>query len=227
MTDITPPGGKIIPLITLAWNQSTWGFDATLSIWLLVLLAIAAITLLFLRWKTGRFPTRDFEIDQAEIGIGSHKVSFRPNLADRQIAYAIWVELSTRKIGLEIDFEHDVLIEIYDSWYSFFKVTRELIKGVPVAKLRSDSTQQIIQLSIEVLNMGLRPHLTRWQARFRKWYEREVKRYDNAAGTEVLDPQQIQQKFPQYEDLRKDMHRVNQFLIHYRAKMRELIFTES
>ena len=92
---------------------------------------------------------------------GSQKLRLKPNLTDRQIAYAIWVELSTPKIGLPIDFDNDVISEIYDSWFNYFSVTRELIKGVPVNKFRNDSTLQIINISIEVLNEGIRPHLTR------------------------------------------------------------------
>ncbi len=60
------------------------------------------------------------EIDEAEIGIEPGKIKLRPNFTDRQVAYQIWVELSTRKIGLEIDLAHDVISEVYDSWHKFF-----------------------------------------------------------------------------------------------------------
>ena len=178
------------------------------------------------QWVTRGYSLKYFEIDQAEIGIGKSKFSFRPNLTDRQVAYAIWVELSTRKIGLPIDLKHDVITEVYDSWYNFFSVTRNLIKSVPVAQIKRKGTQAIIRLSIEVLNEGLRPHLTEWQARFRAWYERELKRYEEAKGKEVLDPQQIQEQFPKFDELQIDLQRVNKALIRYRAKMRELVMKE-
>jgi hypothetical protein len=101
-----------------------------------------------------------------------------------------------------------------------------LIKSVPVTQVKRSSTQAIIKLSIEVLNEGLRPHLTQWQARFRHWYEREIKRYDAVDGQDVLDPQRIQAKFPQYDELQSDMQRVNSALIKYRSKMRELVLNE-
>ena len=78
---------------------------------------------------------RSFEIEEAEIGLGDQKITLRPNDTDRQIAYRIWVELSTRKVGIPIDLDDDVIVEIYDSWYAFFGITRELIKDVPVSKL--------------------------------------------------------------------------------------------
>ena len=121
------------------------------------------------RWFRGVGSWKDFEIDQAEIGTGTGKLRLKPNMTDRQVAYAIWVELSTRKIGLPVDFDHDVIVDIYDSWYDFFTVTRDLVKSIPVNKVRQKSTQSIVELSIEVLNEGLRPHLTKWQARFRWW----------------------------------------------------------
>lgn len=65
------------------------------------------------------FRSRAFEIESAEFGFGNGKISLKPNEVDQQIAYAIWVELSTRKIGLSIDPEKDVIYEVYDSWFSF------------------------------------------------------------------------------------------------------------
>lgn len=183
---------------------------------LLVVLVIVILVWLGLRWWF-QFRLKDFEIDGAELGFGDQKISFKPNDTDRQIAYSIWVELSTRKVGLPIDMENDVIAEVYDSWYAFFAVTRELIKGIPVSRVRGSSTSQIVNLSVEVLNEGLRPHLTKWQARFRHWYERQMENKTDA------DPQELQKGFPAYDELAKDLLEVNQRLIAYRAKMNELV----
>lgn len=214
------------PLLSLVWDNGAWTVTLTVSIWMLLALTVVALVIIIWRWQAGGFTFRSFEIDQAEIGVGNSKFRFKPNLTDKQIAYAIWVELSTRKIGLPIDFEHDVIAEIYDSWFSFFSVTRDLVKGVPVNQVKRDSTQAIIKLSIEVLNEGLRPHLTQWQARFRRWYERELKKYDEGGGETILDPQQIQANFPRYSELKEDMRRVNEALIRYRRKMYELVLRD-
>lgn len=163
-------------------------------------------------WKT-------FEINEAEFGLGEQKIKLSPNVTDQQIAYKIWVELSTRKIGIPIDTANDVISEIYDSWFNFFAVTRELIKDVPVQKFRRKDTEQIVRLSIEVLNQGIRPHLTLWQARFRRWYENQLKLDVNAD----VHPQDIQRNFPQFPDLERDLLEVNQRLINYRQKMYEII----
>lgn len=182
----------------------------------IALVAVAVGGWLLWRWWSQR-PFPDFEIDSAQLGLGDHKVTFKPNALDRQIAYSIWVELSTRKIGLPINLDDDVIVEIYDSWYAFFGVTRELIKDIPVSKVRNDSTSKIITLSIEVLNEGLRPHLTKWQARYRSWYERELDKKADAS------PQELQKRFPDYAALSADMLVVNARLIAYRSKMRDLV----
>lgn len=213
-------------LLTFAWDSASWTLALSVSAWLLGMAAGLAGLAVLWKWWFGGLTLKNFEIDQAEIGVGSSKFRFKPNSTDKQIAYAIWVELSTRKIGLPIDFENDVIAEVYDSWFNFFSVTRELVKSVPVNQVKRDSTQAIIKLSIQVLNEGLRPHLTHWQARFRRWYERELTKREEGESSSDLDPQEIQAKFPRYKELVEDMQRVNGALIRYRQKMHELVLKD-
>lgn len=187
-----------------------------LGAWVAPAVLVLAAGVLIWLWFRGRIGLGSFELDSAGIGIGDTNVSFKPNRTDRQIAYAIWVELSTRKVGLAIDPEHDVISEIYDSWYSFFGVTRDLIKEVPAHKLKSKGTRAIVRASVQVLNEGLRPHLTQWQARYRRWYEATLKDDD------IRDPQSVQQEFPKYDDLIKDLLEINAKLIEYRRAMYQL-----
>ena len=213
-TEAQPPASPDIFSIVLTDDWSLSIQIATVSV-VIICVVLLAILVGWRFWSSWRFS--DFEIDSAELGLGNQKISFKPNNTDRQIAYSIWVELSTRKIGLPIDIDDDVISEVYDSWYSFFGVTRELIKSIPVSKVRNDSTGKIIRLSIEVLNEGLRPHLTTWQARYRRWYEHQIQ--------DQLDksPQEIQQGFPEYDALCKDLLIINNRLIKYREKMHELV----
>lgn len=213
-----------ISLVALFFKPEDWTFGITINIWLTIALAVSTVGIIILRWRSGRLIGPNFEIDEAELGFGDQKFKLKPNYTDRQVAYAIWVELSTRKIGLEIDFENDVIAEIYDSWYNYFSVTRELIKGISVSQVQNTSTRAIINLSVDVLNKGLRPHLTRWQARFRRWYERELSRYERSPDDNAIDLQEIQKSFPEYEALKTDMERVNKQLIAYRQKMHMLIY---
>jgi hypothetical protein len=196
----------------------------TINLWLL--LAVAVVSVVAIVWFRSRKDSlsKSFEIDEAEIGIGSHKIKLKPNDADVQIAYQLWVELSTRKIGLPIDFEHDVIQQIYDSWYDFFKVTRGLLKGIPASKLRvTASTQKLIQIAIDILNEGLRPHLTLYQARFGRWMTHQLAH----EGTVGKSPQEIQVTYPDYAKLKTDMEQVNRKLIRYRATLKTLVFSDA
>lgn len=220
-----PSAGTELSIFSIAWQPDSWAFDVQVGVPVVALISIAFVVLLLLRFLPVLRRAELMEIDQAAIGVGDTTISFRPNLTDRQVAYAIWVELSTRKIGLSIDLEDDVITEIYDSWYNYFSVTRELIKTVSVTKVRNQSTRKIINLSIDVLNNGLRPHLTKWQARYRHWYEAQVERIDeNSTERTVLDPQAIQKKFPKYDELQTDLLAVNARLIAYRSSMQSLVF---
>ncbi|WP_282875599.1 hypothetical protein [Pseudomonas peli] len=192
-----------------------------ISPWVVVFLITAISAALLIRHFSSNSRTRDFEIDEAEFGIGDQKIKLKPNIIDKQIAYKVWVELSTRKIGLPIELDNDVVYEIYDSWFNFFSITRELIKDVPVSKFQRKETERIIRLSIDVLNHGLRPHLTKWQARYRRWYEHQI----NTAGNNDLDPQTLQRKYPKFEELEADLLEVNKRLMGYREKMYNIIST--
>lgn len=216
-----------LTLLSFILNPNDWSFGVVVSPYVIIGIVFLFLVVVGLRWYfRGRILSTDWEIDEAEIGIGEQKIRLRPNYTDRQIGYAIWVELSTRKIGLEIDFDNDVIAEIYDSWYNYFSVTRELIKGISISQIENTSTRAIVNLSIDVLNDGLRPHLTKWQARFRRWYDRELKKYDEDLSSSVLDLQEIQKSFPAYSELKTDMERVNKSLMNYRKKMQQLVFRE-
>ncbi|MEQ1770703.1 MAG: hypothetical protein ABL879_12780 [Devosia sp.] len=219
-----PPPTSTLNIISIGWDPQGLSLSVDIGLVLAIIVALALVGVAI--WRGG-FSARGvpMEIDQAEIGVGDNKITLRPNLTDRQVAYAIWVELSTRKIGLPIDLQDDVISEIYDSWYNYFSVTRDLIKTVSVAKVRDQSTRKIINLSIDVLNNGLRPHLTKWQARYRHWYEKQIGRIDEKAdASTVIDPQSIQKSFPKFSELELELLMVNKRLIAYRSAMQTLVF---
>jgi hypothetical protein len=142
--------------------------------------------------------------------IGDVKIA--PNYDGRQIAYQVWVELSTRKVGLPFDPDNDVIIEVYDSWRNAFTEIRGLLKTIPIHHIdRSKETQKLVELIVDVLNRGLRPHLTRWQARFRSWYQQAEASPQNKG----MPPQAIQRRFPEYEQLKRDLQEVQSGMVQY------------
>lgn len=184
--------------------------------WIIILPLIGFVIYLVLERKT---LWKTFEIDGTELGIGNQKITLKPSYEDIQIAYKLWVELNTRKIGIPIDFKHDVIIEVYNSWYEFFKITRDLIKSIPISKIKkSGDTSKLVDVAIDVLNVGMRPHLTQWQARFRKWYKTESDKKEN----DDITPQDLQTRYPEYDSMIQDMKMVNEKLIKYKDILREI-----
>ena len=216
---ITPAPAQV-SLVNIWFDIDKCQLGIEMSLWAvsgLVALIVLLVALKLRQWWPG---FKSLTLDHAEIGIGTGRVTLKPNYTDRQVAYQVWVEMSTRKIGLPIDLDDDVVAEIYDSWHSFFGVTRELIKSIPVSRVSDKSTKEVIRVSIDVLNEGLRPHLTKWQARFRSWYEDKLKATCDAHE----EPQELQKKFPDFEELRCDMLSVNMQLIAYRDTMYKLVY---
>lgn len=180
-------------------------FNITISVNIWVALAIVVL-LLILNYFI--FRTEIVEIN--EIPLGSFKLII--NKKNREIAYKIWVELNTRKIGIPFDEENDVIIEIYNSWYAFFLATRELIKDIPPNK----KSKELIDLTTSVLNECIRPHLTKWQARFRKWY--------NETETDGKSPQEKQKTFENYEEIVDDIKIINKAVIEYGDALYKIAF---
>lgn len=171
-------------------------------------------------WRNHRWPlpSSRFSLLKGEVsfaGIGKFEIS--PNLEDLQIAHRLWTELKTRKAALPFDPDHDVIIEVYDSWYALFGKTRDLLADIPAKLIRQEhSTREIVRISLAVLNEGLRPHLTRWQARYRNWYATQKDELSKRT------PQEVQRDFRDYEELVLDLQRVNSGLIEYADQLARL-----
>ena len=194
-----------------------WSVVVTIATWPLVLVAAVVGTVIFCwrRWGTGGHVT----IDGGSIGIGTQRIEVTINRANREIAHKLWVELSSRKLGMPIDFKNDVIVEIYNSWYAFFGITREIIKSVPPSRLSHPDTVRLVDTALDVLNLALRPHLTRWQARFRRWYVAEIDKPENAQAA----PQDIQRQFEDYDEMAAGLAEVNTRLIAYRDILKKMV----
>jgi hypothetical protein len=185
-----------------------------ISIWLIIISII--LIFIYLIWirKKMRFGLVKVDIKLGNVG----SVEFRPNKNDIQIAHRIWTELVTRKAAIPIDKENDIIEEIYDSWYAMFQKIREFIGDIPADLIRHNkSTKEIVRIATQTLNNGLRPHLTKWQARFRTW--------STAKKDKLMDmtPQDFQKDYPEYEDLIEDLMLVNEQLIQYAQELKKII----
>ena len=200
------------------WSKPTLLIES--DWWVLIPILVVGI-IIYLIWIF-RFK-KNFKIHEMSVDISAKpKVTFKVkrNTENLFIANRIYLELITRKAALPFDEDNDVISEIYDSWYELFRIIRNEIKDVPGEYLLSHNpTEELIGLTIRILNEGLRSHLTKYQARFKKWYKIESEKDEN----KLLSPQRIQEQYPEYENLVSDLKSVNQILMDYSDELKKLI----
>jgi hypothetical protein len=188
--------------------------------WILIPILIIAL-IVYLAWLY-KFKN-NYSVHEMSVDISAKpKMTFKVkrNTENLYIANRIYLELITRKAALPFDENDDVISEVYDSWYELFKIIRNEIKNVPGEYLVSHNpTEELIGLTVRILNEGLRNHLTKYQARFRKWYKTESEKVENVS----LSPQQIQEKYLEYDNLITDLKSVNAILIDYSEELKKLI----
>jgi len=208
------------PLPAYTWRDvfniriEGWGLDVHIGIIFGVIVAVLVVVGVVARHRAGRW-----QLTQADFTFaGCATVTMCPTDDVAGLAHQAWVEITTRKAALPFDEDHDVVVEVYNSWYELFRALRELAKNVPTRRgLRKDSDEaQLVEILTGALNEGLRPHLTQWQARFQRWYDEEQKK-DETAG---LSPQEIQRRFPQYEAMIADLKQVNEGLMEFTEALR-------
>jgi hypothetical protein len=144
------------------------------------------------------------------------------------IAHRIYIELITRKAAILIDEKYDTISEIYDSWYELFKQIRMEIKDLSGELLANDeSCSNLIHITTKILNEGLRPHLTKYQASYRKWYTEMLEIDKSKSFGDRKSPQQIQQEYFDYNNLMEDLKNVNLILLKFSEQLKNLIKTNT
>jgi hypothetical protein len=210
---------SITELVRLSFDSSKPSLTIE-SDWLIIL---SILILLVIAYIIKRNFSKLFNWYEMEVEIsGSPKLKFKVerNHENLFIANRIYIELTTRKAAIPIDENTDVIEEIYDSWYKLFGIIREEIKSVPGNYLKEhDATAALIGLTRKILNDAMRPHLNEYRAKFRKWLE--VEKGDPINKT--LSPQNLQKKYPDFDNLVASMKLVNNTLTEYAEQLDKLI----
>jgi len=187
-----------------------------------IVVVVAILALAWFAYRTyQQWKLRPSKWDTTSIMVkyGLFEQEIKPNNETVRIAYQAWVEITTRKVGLPFDDNHDVIVEVYNSWYEVFRVLRDLAKSVPAHRLRDcPNTQKLVEILLQVLNKGLRPHLTQWQAKFRRWYDAAKEKPDNNDKT----PQEIQRQFSDYDALVTDLKNVSAQFVTFAQTLKDL-----
>ena len=161
-----------------------------------------------------RFKVVDMNISIANIG----NISIEKNKDISKIAHKAWVEIMTRKVGLLFEEDKDVIVEVYNSWYSLFGIIRDLLKEIEPRK-KDKELEKLENILVKTLNYGLRPHLTKWQAKYRRWYNQEIEKDTN----NQLSPQEIQKKYKKYDELIADLKETNKQMVQFAEELKKLV----
>ncbi len=184
------------------------------GLWLSLVVLLLAVVLCRLPWLT---VMRRFKVKRVAFSALGTTVEIERNEGTVDLAHAAYIELITRKAAIPFDNDHDVIVEVYDSWYELFAEIRRLVRQVGPAELESnEDLRRLHDVLLDILNKGLRPHLTRWQAGFRRWYEAEL------AQRPGEPPQMVQRDFHSYDDLVRGIEDANRVLICLANELRQL-----
>jgi hypothetical protein len=182
----------------------------------LVIIIIFLFSIFFIYPSIKKYKGK-YKFEESEIGWGGFKLKIKPSFEDLQVAYKLWIEISTRKLGNKIDKNYDLIKKINESYYEFFKIARNILKEIPVEKITNKETQKIISLLLDILNQEIRPYLTKWHPEVEKWYRDNLENYKN------LNPVEFEQKFPKYNELMEDLLQLNQKIIELNNSLQNLI----
>ena len=180
---------------------------------ILIFCVLAILRLLFYFFRT-KVKIVNLNIEIGNIG----NITLELNKEVSKIAHKTWVEIMTRKVGLTFEEDKDVIVEVYNSWYKLFEIIRELLKNVEPNK-KDENVETLENILIKTLNEGLRPHLTKWQAKFRRWYDIELKEEKNSK----VSPQEIQRRYEEYDSLIVDLKNTNEKMVQFAQELKKLI----
>ena len=135
------------------------------------------------------------EKDSFTLNLGIIKLTGNLSDIDRQCAWELYTEISTRvaMIGKTNDvdcksFDGELLIESLQSLYDFFKESRKIMKKFPVGKLNYNKENHLGILINNIISNVLRPFLEKWQILYRYYWESE--------SNPRLNPFDRQNEFP-------------------------------
>ncbi|MBL4774591.1 MAG: hypothetical protein JKY87_00835 [Mariprofundus sp.] len=202
-------------------NCEDIGLAITLNVWLIAVIVIVVFVFLLVKYRQLKGQP-NLKLTEIKLNVGGQELAFsvERNFLNLEIAHKIYIELITRKAALPFDEKDDIIEEVYNSWYSLFGTTRDEIKAINGELLEHPTSETLIKMATDVLNNGLRPHLTKYQGRFRRWYSNALQseKYKGVA------PQEVQRNFPEYQALVESMKEVNILLSNYAAQLHLFIY---
>lgn len=186
------------------------------------------------RWESGRLPypasiqrlCRLFALSPQELGLFkdphqplSSEIG-KPEGAEKQAAWEIYVELVTRVPITALEDDQGLLREALTSLYSLFQTTRALLRHLGPTKIHplAEPDQSFSYLAVRMLNLALRPFLSKWHPVLKDYEERRP------VAVGVLEHEQQWERAP---ILRQEIAALRQTLLDYANAFAEIAGTAS
>lgn len=101
------------------------------------------------------------------------KGKWTPNDSEKKAAWELYVELVSRISVVKMEGDEGILREALDSLYSLFGSTREILRkyGPDVAPMKGVGEPSLGKIAVVVLNLLLRPLLTKWHPLLQEYEE--------------------------------------------------------
>lgn len=146
-------------------------------------------------------------------GIGG--VTVDVTQADKQAAWKLFVELSTRVATQPLEPNTGFVREALSSLYNLFDITRSILKDAGPEVGRNENAFGWI--AMRILNEGLRPFLTRWHASYARFEAEEWKALEVETALSDLPVAVIDQtRWPQVDEFYEELEEKRLGLLEYR-----------
>jgi len=145
----------------------------------LIMLGVIALLGLLTTVILRKIPNFKVKKISTSLPFGLGQVELESDETMRSAAWALYVELTTRIATQTLETDQGLLREVLSSLYSLFASTRQILReaGPNVGT----SLESVGGIAIAVLNVGLRPFLTKWHPALSTW---EAQRPANVGSKE-------------------------------------------
>ncbi|MBD1866140.1 hypothetical protein H6F95_02240 [Cyanobacteria bacterium FACHB-471] len=159
--------------------------------------------------KTPKFKVKTVS---TSLPFGLGQVELESDDAMRRAAWALYVELTTRITTQTLEDDQGLLREALNSLYSLFASTREILReaGPDVGT----SLESVGGIAIAVLNVGLRPFLTKWHPALSAW---------EAQRPTDVGPREHEKNWSEEPQLRNELKLLRENLEQYIHALTEVI----
>ncbi|MFJ3926118.1 hypothetical protein [Streptomyces sp. NPDC090022] len=154
----------------------------------------------------GGFAPQEITVKLSIPFVGEISGVWEPMDVEREAAWELYVELATRVSVVELEEDEGLLREALSSLYTVFATTREILRryGPAVAPRVAPGKVTFGVLAVNVLNLSIRPLLSRWHP---------LLTAHEAARSEGVDPVAHERRWARAGELREEIEAVRKVLL--------------